>query len=157
MESSAHSRQAGPQGRGDPEKLAEREDRECCLAVDMDDYVGEPVRPLEHLDPSYIGGLRGLPDGERIVGVVVDRFLRSAPARFVALRQALAADDLATLERLAHGLMGVAGNLGARRMWALCARVETLARVRATEALGATLVSLEDEFGRVQALLPGQH
>ena len=86
-------------------------------------------------------------------------FLRIAPARLTAIRKA-AKGNASVLERESHSFLGSCGNIGARRMAELCARLEVLGRAGSTEGAPEIARALEEELAAVRPLLealPGRH
>lgn len=78
------------------------------------------------LDPRMIESLRALGErgGEDLLGRLAELFIERAPDRMVTLRRAFGDGETAALGRLAHGLRGSAGALGADRLSQLCAHIE---------------------------------
>ena len=150
-------------------------DRDRCLAAGMDDYIAKPVREGElaavlsrwtasaapasrrggdaGIDRAVIADLHQLtPDGEpSIVDELIDAFVEDTPAQLAAMRAAVAAGDARALDAAAHRLKGGSGALGARRLAALCAQIEGLARVGALDDAVLPLEALADEFHVVRA------
>jgi HPt (histidine-containing phosphotransfer) domain-containing protein len=62
----------------------------------------------------------------------------------------MAARDSGGAGKLAHGLKGASGAIGARTMAALSDAIEHQAPEGITDRLAATMTSLQEEFGRVQ-------
>ncbi|MDR0736311.1 MAG: response regulator [Zoogloeaceae bacterium] len=88
-----------------------------------------PRATLPHLPGlSLEDGLRRVLGKERLYRDLLEKFLTNQAQTLPALRAALAADDRAQLARLAHGLRGVAGNLGAMEISACAARLESICR-----------------------------
>nr|MBA3241878.1 response regulator [Acidobacteriota bacterium] len=95
----------------------------------------------------------GSPD---FVGELIDLYLGDTQARFVEMRAALVGGDAGALQRVAHGLKGSSGNLGARRMASLCAELEETLRDCSLDRVEADMVALEAEFERVMVALSGE-
>ncbi|MDR2625869.1 MAG: response regulator [Zoogloeaceae bacterium] len=73
-------------------------------------------------------GLRRVLGKKRLYRDLLEKFLTNQAQTLPALRAALAADDRTQIARLAHGLRGVAGNLGATEIAAAAARLESICR-----------------------------
>jgi len=113
----------------------------------------EPVGPV--LDTVIINRLArvGRAAGEDLVGQLTALFLDDAAVQVAAVRAALAADDAATVARVAHTLRGASANLGATRLAGLCAALVTNGTA-GDLAGGATLLdAVETELGRVRGAL----
>jgi HPt (histidine-containing phosphotransfer) domain-containing protein len=75
---------------------------------------------------SRLDDLRGPTEaGAALVARLVDSFLARAPAYLADLATAVRRRDVDTVARLAHGLGGVAGNVGAAYLAELSERLET--------------------------------
>jgi len=114
-----------------------------------DDGRREETTPA--LDPAVLSELRQLQgEGELdIVQELAEAFQFETPPLLETLRQAVAEGQPEQLRRAAHNLKGSSHNLGARRMAALSAELETLGK-NETVAGAAELVSrLEQEYQRV--------
>jgi HPt (histidine-containing phosphotransfer) domain-containing protein len=85
--------------------------------------------------------LRGpTPAGAALVARLVDSFLTRAPAYLVDLDEAIRRSDTDAVARLAHGLGGVAGNLGVTSLAELCERLETAGPDDLDEIMGSLRV-----------------
>ena len=116
--------------------LAAAEDRDAALAAGMDSYLVKPLSQLAlsgelqrfgiaivvrapsppaipssaTLDPAIAANLRGLPGG--IASQLWLEFADDLPARQAEIAAAVAREDGATAQRLAHSLRGSAATLG---------------------------------------------
>ena len=100
------------------------------------------------LDPAVLETLRRLtPPGEPDVLTEVLRiFLDEGPARVARLRNAWTARNIEEVHRSAHSLKGSAGNIGARRLHAVCSQLDEIGDLDAAAALVA---ALDAEFDKV--------
>jgi CheY-like chemotaxis protein len=132
-------------------------DRETGLAAGMDDYLVKPMT-MEQIEAQlerWLGppsaaapapapaASSPVPDLPLVDATVLDRiksygpevlantagaFLVEVDGRIAELERLLAAGDCTGLHHQAHGLKGVAGSLGAKRLWQALAAIETVAR-----------------------------
>ena len=116
--------------------------------------MSDTTRPV--LDPATIAQLRraqaeyGNPSFIRqLVGI----YQANAPARVAGIRDAIAARDAATLERVAHTLRSNCAMLGALEMAARCAAIEAHGAAAAFTEAAATAAGLDSELTRVLAAL----
>lgn len=157
---------------------SEADNRDKCVEAGMDDYINKPVelpeleaavhRGLadrasqkaieEVIDPVVIAGLRQLrmPGKPDPLAEIIDLFLQEAPAQLKALQNAASQNDYTSLARTisaATSLKGSAGNLGARKLAALCDEIEQTAK---NWSLAETLPLIErawQELNRAQGAL----
>jgi HPt (histidine-containing phosphotransfer) domain-containing protein len=106
------------------------------------------------VDFTVLDKLRVLQDeGEDVVAELVGLFLDDTPARIAAVRDAVEAKDTGRLDREAHGLKGSSATIGAPQLRVLCESLERLGKSGRIQGADALVVSLEDEFQRVRAML----
>ena len=117
--------------------------------------ASRPTRAEDVLDPSAIATLKSLedPDDPGVVKQIVDLFARDAPKAVQGILEGLAANDPKRIERFAHTLKGSSGNVGARALQRLCARIEAHGRAGETEPVGSLTAELEYEAERAVAAL----
>lgn len=110
------------------------------------------------LDATVIDSLRQLtPRGEPdVLTEVLQLFLREFPRRLERLRIAWAAGNIEEMCRAAHSLKGSAGNIGAQRLFSVCAQLDDAGRAGdlvkcapLVDALEIEFVKVELEIGRV--------
>ena len=107
------------------------------------------------VDISVLAGLRELQgEGEPyILNELIELFLDEVPGQLEALGEAAQMGDAQSVERIAHTLKGSSANMGAVRMEALCAELEEAGRSEDLSAASGQISRLEQEFGRVRAVL----
>ncbi|HRI17424.1 MAG TPA: response regulator [Burkholderiaceae bacterium] len=130
-------------------------DRAAFLAAGMDGYVAKPVdidqlaTALEHagqrltdalapavqdddgpLDVARLEHLVQMQDESQphLVREMIDLYLAGAPGHIASIEGALDESDATRVASLAHRFLSLAGNVGARRMTALCEQIEHGAR-----------------------------
>ena len=108
--------------------------------------------PEPALDPSVVADLQraqreyGNPE---FIAQLVALFQANAPARLARIREAVAANDGATLGHTAHTLKSNCGMLGAGKLAALCARLVEYGDAAACDDAAALLGEAERELARV--------
>ncbi|MEE4300007.1 MAG: response regulator [Pseudomonadales bacterium] len=131
-------------------------DRQRCLDAGMDEYISKPFSmdqlretmlpfvgaaagesPREDgwidepmLDDEAMEELQAIPDPERgsLFDVALDEYHASARQLLKRLEVAARIEDMDELIIASHSLKSASGQLGARRLMTLCARVEKLGR-----------------------------
>src|SRR5688572_5568834 len=110
--------------------------------------MSEPVV----LDPAVIDSLRQLtmPGEPDVLVQVLRLFLQEAPPRIARLRNAWASGDIEDVHRAAHSLKGSAGNIGARRLFEVCRRLDEEGRSDDRSAVSQLIDELGAEFDKVE-------
>jgi CheY-like chemotaxis protein/HPt (histidine-containing phosphotransfer) domain-containing protein len=129
--------------------------RRETLAQVLDRWVGAtrtrgPVGPLDHSVLAELGAV----DSELVTGVVT-AFVDTVPDVTAELRAAVVAGDAAEVRRLAHGIRGSAGYVGAPALIAACAELERAEPVRAGELFAALEAELEHVHAALRLVLAG--
>jgi CheY-like chemotaxis protein len=143
------------------------DDRAAGRRAGMDDFLAKPIQEAD-LDlvltgdphrPAPATATAGEDDDIRasvaaIAGAdfanqvrladILLAFARRLPAVLADLDDAVVDGDHARVDRLAHGLKGSAGTLGAHRLAGACARLEAYAQKRDMAGEAATLRELHD-------------
>ena len=125
-------------------------DRQRCLAAGMDDHIAKPLMPADlaaALD-RWASSVRdqiwqrldllrgaGAALGPEALAGLLRRLSALAPGHVEAIVQAVAEDDPARLREQAHQLKGVAANLGATDLAAVCGRLEAADLANVVEPL----------------------
>ena len=104
------------------------------------------------LDPAVLDTLRQLtPAGEPdVLTEVLKLFLEEVPPRVERLRNAWAQGNIEEVHRSAHSLKGSAGNVGARRLHAVCGQLDEVAKSRDLASVAPLVGELGTEFDKVE-------
>ncbi len=108
------------------------------------------------LDPRAFDEFRGAVEGggaNDFVAQLIDQYLVDATSRMAALKEAVERRDAPAARRATHSLRGASSLVGAHKMAALCAELETLALATISDEMPALVTGLEDEFTRVRVAL----
>jgi PAS domain S-box-containing protein len=87
------------------------------------------------------------------VNQLIDQYLADSIVRMAALKDAVTQLDAPGVEIATHSLNGSSSAVGANRMAAMCAVLETLARNETLDGTPVLVTALEDEFTRVRHAL----
>jgi len=111
--------------------------------------------PPSVLDPKWIAELQEVEDatGRPLVSQLIDDFLADESRLLTELREAVAAGDRETAERLAHSLKGSAATLGADRLAAVARAAENAFAAGELADAAARIEHLAEELARVEPLL----
>ena len=113
-------------------------------AASIDEGVLDQMRQLQsEEEPDFLASL-------------IDLFLEDARSHLKALREAVARSDARQLADKSHSLKSSCGNLGAKKMTAICNTIEALGRANSVEGAAALVAQLEEEFSRVRRALEAE-
>ena len=163
-----------------------RSDREKALKAGMDDYISKPVktedlgkvlarwvelsateretaapvtppgeRTESSLDITIVQDLRKL-GGAELLSELATMFSDDVRSSLVTLEKAVEEGDAQAVERIAHTLKGSSGNMGAKRMAALCAELEKAGASGELSLAPELLECVEAEFGSLGSVLKAQ-
>jgi HPt (histidine-containing phosphotransfer) domain-containing protein len=104
------------------------------------------------LDDVTLGKLVEL-GGNEFALQMIGLFLSYVPQKLAAARAAAQAGDWLGVQKAVHPIKSSAGNIGARSLRELAARIEELAMGQRGETIPAELTELEAGYGHVQAQL----
>jgi HPt (histidine-containing phosphotransfer) domain-containing protein len=144
------------------------DDRAAGRRAGMDDFLAKPIQEAD-LDLVLAGGdhpaasevprpvsedddirasvatIAGADFANQVrLADILLAFARRLPAVLAELDDAVVDGDHARVDRLAHGLKGSSGTLGAHRLAAACARLEAYAQKRDVAGQATTLRELHD-------------
>jgi two-component system sensor histidine kinase/response regulator len=119
------------------------------------DGSGAPEEVKDPIDRATTESLREL-GGSEMLSELTEMFFDDAWSVKDTIRDAVERGNAQTVERAAHTLKGSSGNMGAKRMAALCGELED-AGVSGDLAYAPELLEgLENEFGRVRPALEAE-
>ena len=143
-------------------------EREKCIASGMDDYLTKPVsmQRLSSVLVRWIGARADVVDMEKMAGLqqlakanpsfmrdITALFREDALVRLHELRDALHDANPERVSRAAHSLKSSSGNIGASRMYSLCATIESTAKQGNLDGIGEMVEQLATELERALAAL----
>jgi len=141
-------------------------DREACITAGMDGYLAKPIElqaladvlrnslaevPTEAVAPAIdaarLDHLQSMQDASRpsMVRELIDLFSADSAAHVQRIVDAHARGDAEALRTLAHRFLSATQNIGALRLSALCAHIETVAREGHLSAARSSVQALAPE------------
>jgi two-component system, sensor histidine kinase and response regulator len=102
----------------------------------------------EFFDHQIIANLHEL-GGPEMLSELAELFLEESHSAVDVLRKAIVESDAQAVERTAHTLKGSSGNMGARKIEWLCARLQDIGASGDLASAPAVLARLEEELDRI--------
>jgi HPt (histidine-containing phosphotransfer) domain-containing protein len=93
-------------------------------------------------------------DGE-LLQEIVEIFLETGPEQFAELEASIAAQDLAAMQTVAHGLKGSAASIGALGFAAVARELEFLAKAGSGDSAAALLARMRAQFAELEEVCAG--
>lgn len=92
-------------------------------------------------------------DETDLIVELIDLYLKDAPQRMLAIREAALANEWLLLKRAAHNLKGSSASLGIRQVAETCRKLEGTEYEHSKESVGELLQQMDDEFARASEAL----
>lgn len=146
-----------------------RNERDTCLAIGMDDFLAKPMR-MRELGAMLVRWLQRAAKDAPAKNDELDAtrqmfgddfpelarlFLADSPQRLASLRDGIARGDAAAAAKFSHMLCGSSASLGATLLAALCRELEVAARNGVLHEAGARLDAIAFEYARIETRLHG--
>jgi two-component system sensor histidine kinase/response regulator len=143
-------------------------EREKCIAAGMDDFLTKPVsmQRLSTVLVRWLGTREEVVDMEKMAGLqqlaranpsfmrdITTLFREDAMVRLHELRDSVGSSNSERLARAAHSLKSSSGNIGAARMYSLCATIESTAKQGNLDGVAEMVEQLATELDRALAAL----
>jgi len=130
-----------------------REDLKKPVTSESEDIMPEKaqVKAAEHiLSPQLVADWRGA-GGSAFVMKLVNQFVLDATTCVEEIQRAVEGQCAGDLREAAHGLKGMAANMGLASLTKLSHQLETLGREQNLQESAALFESMQQEFVRIQA------
>jgi len=115
----------------------------------------EPLNGMPAVDARVLEELRALggEDDPMFLRTLIEHFFQNLPQRLDALRTAITDGNMKVVQREAHTLKGMCGNLGAMAMVNLFGVLEQRSSPLSVEEMKSVFGNVETEFERVRDAL----
>ncbi len=130
----------------------EQETKEAAMPFDR---RAEPSETSAILDSKALDNIQSLqrPGRPSVLAKVVGLYLKDAPKRLQALREARATNDTEALRRTAHTLKSSSANVGAEGLATLCNDLENLARNNTLDGSDHLIGEIENIYPAIEEAL----
>jgi len=92
------------------------------------------------------GFLRRLMGDREIAKLILDNFVENFPQQIESLKESISKSDIAKVKRLSHSIKGSSGNLGAMRLQAAAAEIESACAGEDLNTAAMQLPKLSEQF-----------
>jgi CheY-like chemotaxis protein len=129
-------------------------DNSSTAPVDEGDDSASPGDD-DLLDPNILNGIRALqnPHSPNLLEQLIEIYRSTAPALLQTLDTSIQGEDYDEIRELAHSLKSSSGNIGARKIFELSARLEEMGRDKEIDGASEILVEIEQMYPKVCELL----
>jgi HPt (histidine-containing phosphotransfer) domain-containing protein len=102
------------------------------------------------LDREVLLSIRELPNNSErdLASELVEIYLGDTPPRLSGLRKAVAEEDLASIQAIAHSVKSSSANVGARRLSIIAGRLESMGRSGDVSRAPELIMLMETEYRR---------
>jgi CheY-like chemotaxis protein len=141
-------------------------DRERCIAAGMDDYLTKPLRERDlaamldrwfppspeeaAVETSVLDNLRDLSGDPAFLSGLAEMYAKDVAQRMDEMRRAVDEGNASALAEAAHALKSSSGQIGAKRVTALAARIEAIGRSSEFNGVDDLLAQLGRESSAAQ-------
>lgn len=147
-----------------------RNERDTCLAIGMDDFIAKPmrIRPLNDmlarwLQPVITSVEISLPHDDELeetqqmfgedFAELAHLFLADSPKRLDLLHKAIVEKDAISVAKFSHVLCGSTASIGATSLAVMCRELEIRAQNEVLDEASSRLTAIEIEYARIDSKL----
>ncbi|MBN3910278.1 MAG: response regulator [Nostoc sp. NMS1] len=119
--------------------------KSAFLSASSDPYLEEAIDQRFLQEIQNMGGS----DDEHLVAELIQIYLEDAAIRIQTIKEAIAAEDLAKLQKAAHALRSPSVSIGAIKLGNICETLENAARTQSLDQISGLINHLESEYKNV--------